>query len=121
MKYGLSQNILDSSLPGCSPFERLRMQAFSRRFTTADFPSPFLRPLTVLLSDLLTSRTSQLEKSLRPPCTPQPHILPGTCAQAGLTWRFRRLRRSERTISGRGQRGQEIREEDSEEPEAPED
>ncbi|CAJ37526.1 hypothetical protein RCIA182 [Methanocella arvoryzae MRE50] len=50
------------------------MQAFSRRFLTADFPSPILRPLTVLLSDLQTSLTSQLEKSPGPPGTPQPSI-----------------------------------------------
>ena len=40
------------------------MQAFSRRFPTADFPSPILWALTILLSDLLTSLTSQFEKSL---------------------------------------------------------
>ncbi|CAJ35735.1 hypothetical protein RCIA11 [Methanocella arvoryzae MRE50] len=40
------------------------MQAFSRRFPTAGFPSPILRALTFLLSDLQTSLTSQFEKSL---------------------------------------------------------
>ncbi len=51
-------------MPGSSPVERLRMQAFSRRFLTAGFPSPILRALTFLLSDLLTSLTSQFEKRL---------------------------------------------------------
>ena len=40
------------------------MQAFSRRFRIAGFSSPILRVLTFVLSDLLTSLTSQLEKSL---------------------------------------------------------
>ena len=42
----------------------MRMQEFKRRFPTSGFPSPFLRLLTFLLSDLQTSLTSQFEKSL---------------------------------------------------------